>query len=178
VAPQAEGEILRNQKSFNEGSSFSGLPASRRVSIAPAAFQDSFKMKEDLKSTTVKKNQLQMECDGLRKDKEKLVKDMANLDAKYKQAAKDKSALQGEKATLEREVKRLMGQNTGLEKQMEKVKTKENKVKEERDQRLQVEKQLAALTKAHQSLQVCCLPYLFFVGLNVMFYHFLTIISD
>ena len=91
---------------------------------------------------------------AFRKDKEKVLKDMANLDGKFKQAAKDKSALQGEKAALEREVKRLMSQNSGLEKQMEKVKTKENKVKEERDQRLQVEKQLAALTKAHDKLQV------------------------
>jgi hypothetical protein len=59
---------LRNQKSFNEGSSFSGASASaqsRRFSIAPAAFQES-KIKEDLKSTTVKKNQLQQENDSLR----------------------------------------------------------------------------------------------------------------
>jgi hypothetical protein len=56
---------LRNQKGFND-SSFSGASAnSRRFSIAPAAFQEA-KIKEDLKSTTVKKNQLQQENDGLR----------------------------------------------------------------------------------------------------------------
>jgi len=62
---QAEGEILRNQKSFVEGSSFSGTASNRRFSIAPVAFQEA-KMKEDLKSTTVKKNQLQLENDALR----------------------------------------------------------------------------------------------------------------
>lgn len=149
---RAEGEILRNQKGFND-SSFSGASAnSRRFSIAPAAFQEA-KIKEDLKSTTVKKNQLQQENDGLRKEKEKALKDMGNLDTKFKQAVKERSVLQGEKVTLERELKRLMSQNTGLEKQMEKMKSKENKIKEERDQRLQVEKQLAALTKTHEKLQ-------------------------
>lgn len=76
------------------------------------------------------------------------------MDGKFKQAAKDKTQLQGEKASLEKELKRLMGQYTSLERQMEKVKTKENKIKEERDQRVQVEKQLAALTKTHEKLQV------------------------
>ena len=56
---------MRNQKGFND-SSFSGASANnRRFSIAPAAFQEA-KIKEDLKSTTVKKNQLQQENDGLR----------------------------------------------------------------------------------------------------------------
>ncbi len=90
----------------------------------------------------------------IRKEKEKALKDMGNLDIKFKQAVKERSVLQGEKVTLERELKRLMSQNTGLEKQMEKMKSKENKIKEERDQRLQVEKQLAALTKTHEKLLV------------------------
>jgi chromosome segregation ATPase len=96
----------------------------------------------------------------LRKEKEKALKDASNLDAKFKQAVKERSVLQGEKVTLEREIKRLLSHNTGLEKQMEKVKTKENKIKEERDQRLQVEKQLTTLTKAYEKLQVCVTNHL------------------
>lgn len=62
---QTESELLR-QKSWSEGSSFSGsLPTNRRMSMAPPAFQD-IRMKEDLKSATVKKNQLQLENDTLK----------------------------------------------------------------------------------------------------------------